>query len=66
MFVHHNRLNDITNEYDPSRLTKMLNDSCIDGIVHVHKVGVVDVCRLNGRLVELIDLADFIHFTENW
>ncbi len=56
----------VTNEYDPSRLTKMLDDSCVDGIVHVHKAGVVDVCGLNGRLADLIDLAEFISSTERW
>ena len=56
----------VTNEYDPSRLTKMLDDTCVDGIIHVHKAGVVDVCGLNGRLVELIDLADFVQSTNAW
>ena len=56
----------ITNEYDPSRLTKMLDDSCVDGIVHVHKAGVIEVCGLNGRLARLIDLADFVRSTSQW
>jgi hypothetical protein len=56
----------VTNEYDPSRLTKMLDDSCVDGIVHIHKSGVVDVCGLNGRLAKIIDLADFVKSTNSW
>jgi hypothetical protein len=55
-----------TNEYDPSRLNKMLDDSCVDGIVHVHKAAVVEVCGLDGRLTRLIDLADFIDTTLSW
>ena len=27
----------VTNEFDPARLTKALDDSCVDGVVHVHK-----------------------------
>lgn len=49
----------VTNEYDPARLSKMIDDHCIDGVVHVHKDAVTKVCGLNGRLEELIDLADF-------
>jgi hypothetical protein len=50
----------ITNEFDPSRLTKILDDTCVDSVVHVHKHAVVDVCGLNGRLDKLIDLQDFV------
>jgi len=56
----------LTNEYDPSRLTKMLDDSCVDSVVHVHKAAVVEVCDLDGRLAELMDLADFINATSSW
>ena len=56
----------ITNEYDPSRLNKMLDDTCVDGVVHVHKAGVVEVCNLNGRLSQLVDLADFVQATLSW
>ena len=55
-----------TNEYDPSRLNKMLDDTCVDGVVHVHKAAVVTVCGLNGRLNRLIDLADFISSGSVW
>ena len=56
----------ITNEYDPSRLGKILDDSCVDGVVHVHKPAVVDICELNRRAQNLIDLADFIGLTDSW
>ncbi len=56
----------ITNEYDPSRLFKILDDTCVDGLVHVHKATVVEVCELDGRLTRLIDLADFIKATLAW
>lgn len=56
----------VTNEYDPSRLNKMLDDTCVDGVVHVHKAAVVDVCGLDERLTRLIDLVDFINATSSW
>ncbi len=40
----------LTNEYDPARLNKILDDRCVDGVVHVHKAAVVEVCKLIGRL----------------
>jgi hypothetical protein len=56
----------ITNEFDPARLDKALDDSCIDGVIHVHKPAVVDICKLNGRLENLVDLKDFIASTSTW
>lgn len=56
----------ITNEYDPARLTKALNDTCIDGVVHVHKTAVLRVCQLDGRLVRLMDLEELICDTSSW
>lgn len=56
----------VTNEFDPARLGKMLSDSCIDGVVHVHKPAVVDVCKLNGRMDRLLDLSDLIEATATW
>jgi len=56
----------VTNEYNPSRLNKMLDDPCVDGVVHLHKAAVVDVCGLDGRLGQLIDLADFITISFSW
>jgi hypothetical protein len=56
----------ITNEYDPARVNKVLTDTCVNGIVHVHKPAVVGVCELNGRMGELKDLQDFIKETSSW
>jgi hypothetical protein len=53
----------ITNEFDPSRLRKLLTDSCIDAVVHVHKPAVVSVLGLNGDLADLWDLTDLIAWT---
>ena len=56
----------ITNEYDASRLNKLLDDTCVDGVVHVHKAAVIEICKMNGRLTRLIDLADFVNATFSW
>lgn len=56
----------LTNEYDPARLNKILVDTCVDGVVHVHKAAVVELCGLDGRLSRLMDLADFIEATMSW
>lgn len=56
----------LTNEYDPSRLNKMLADSCVDGVIHVRKAAVVNVCQLNGRLTRLKDLVDLVNATFTW
>lgn len=56
----------VTNEFDPARLAKILNDQCIDGLVHVHKPAVQTVCKLNGRLDKMLDLTDLITRTKNW
>ena len=56
----------ITNEFSPSRLQKIINHPCIDGVVHVHKEAVVNVCDLDGRLSKMIDLVDFIDSSKNW
>lgn len=56
----------VTNEFDPSRLLKVLNDTCVDGVVHVHKPAIVEVCKLDGRLDRLIDLADFVNLSYSW
>ena len=56
----------VTNEYDPSRLSKMLGDSCVDAVIHVHKEAVVEVCGLDGRVNRMIDLADFVSSTNGW
>ena len=56
----------ITNEFSPSRLQKIIDYPCIDGVVHVNKKAVVNICELNGRLDKLIDLTDFIESSYNW
>lgn len=56
----------VTNEYEPARLKELLADPCLDGVVHVHKAAVVDMCGLNGRLEKLMDLTDLIRVTSSW
>jgi hypothetical protein len=55
-----------TNEFDPARLEKPLTDKCIDGVVHVHKPLVTDVCQLNGRLVKFVDLSELVQLSFHW
>ena len=55
-----------TNEFDPARTEKLIDDKCIDGVVHVHKPLLTDVCRLNSRLTELLDLSDLIRRSKTW
>jgi hypothetical protein len=50
----------ITNEFDPARLTKILNDTCIDALIHVRKEAVTQICDLDGRLDDIIDLSNFL------
>lgn len=53
-----------TNEFEVSRLTKLLDDTCIDGVVHVHKQAVQTVAGLNGELDRFIDLSEFHRIIE--
>ncbi len=55
-----------TNEFDPARTDKLIGDKCIDGVVHVHKPLVTEVCQLNGRLDQLLDLSELIACSVNW
>jgi len=55
-----------TNEFDPARIEKPLTDKCIDGVVHVHKPLVTDVCHLNGRLVKFVDLSELVGRSFGW
>ena len=55
-----------TNEYDPARVEKPLNDKCIDGVVHVHKPLVTRVCGLDGRLGQFLDLSELIERSTHW
>lgn len=56
----------ITNEFEPARLLKLLSDSCIDGVVHVHKQAVVEICKMDGRLAAMLDLTGMFGLTGNW
>ena len=56
----------VTNEFDPARLNKILDDACVDGVVHIHKRAVVDVCGLDGRLTDMLDLSELIQHTNSW
>lgn len=56
----------VTNEFDPARLHKILGDNCIDSLVHVHKPNVTQICGMNGRLNEMLDLSELIAQTFNW
>lgn len=56
----------ITNEYDPARLNKLLDDSCVDALVHVHKHLPINVCGLNSRLVNMLDLIDLLARSQTW
>jgi hypothetical protein len=56
----------VTNEFNSARLLQLLNDECLDGVVHVHKTAVVTVSGLNGRLVHMLDLADLIRASTTW
>jgi len=55
-----------TNEFDPARLEKIVGDKCIDAVAHVHKPLVTEVCGLNGRLENLLDLSALIEGTRKW
>jgi hypothetical protein len=56
----------VTNEYDSSRLKKVIGDPCIDGLIHIHKTAVVDVCGLGKNLSGLQDLTDLVKATASW
>ena len=50
----------VTNEYDPARLSKVIEDYCIDGVFHVHRTLVTDVAEVDGRLEGLLDLSELL------
>ncbi len=56
----------VTNEFDPARLSKILDDDCIDRLVHVHKEAVTVAAGLDGRLSNMLDLADLVAITAHW
>ncbi|MCX7000685.1 MAG: hypothetical protein NT106_10410 [Candidatus Sumerlaeota bacterium] len=49
-----------SNEFDPARLDKVLNDDCIDGLIHVHKPCLTEICGLDHRLKSLHDLSELL------
>ena len=62
----------VTSEMSVSRLDKVLNQPCIDGLVHVHLPAVeqaepyskdMKAAMSNGRLM---DLVDFVTLTHGW
>ncbi len=55
----------VTNEYDPARLNKVLEDYRIDGLFHVNRRFVVDVAQVDGRLEGLGDLADLLRLFQS-
>lgn len=56
----------VTNEFDPSRLAKLIGDECFDGVVHIHKKALVDACGLDGRLSPLLDLQELFDLPATW
>ncbi len=56
----------VTNEFDPARLTKLLEDDCVDAVVHIHKPLVTQICRLDQRLNDLQDLTEYILSSSSW
>ncbi len=56
----------VSNEFDPSRLNRILSDDCVDGLAHVRKEAVTKVCELDGRLDRLMDLTDLVEATFSW
>lgn len=56
----------VTNEFDPSRLVRVLANECIDAVVHIHKPLVTQVLGLDDRLQGLWDLTDYIRSSREW
>lgn len=55
----------VTNENSPARLAKMLDDDCLDGVVHVH-TDALRAMDINGRTAKVTDLVDFIKLVATW
>ncbi|MCH9728730.1 MAG: hypothetical protein K0U84_03435 [Actinomycetia bacterium] len=62
----------LTNEMSVSRLDKVINQPCVDGLIHVHlpSVGVLeppsDLMAHAVATGRLVDMADFIRDTAKW
>lgn len=50
----------VTNEFGPARLSKVIEDYCIDAVFHVNRRMVVDVAKVDGRLEPLRDLSELL------
>lgn len=50
----------VTNEFDPARLNKILEDYRIDGLFHVNRRLVVEVASVDGRMERLRDLSELL------
>ncbi len=62
----------VTNELDGQRLDKILNQPCVDGLVHIHlplvrritgETSLMKQAAANGKLM---DLAEFVESTHGW
>ena len=56
----------ITNEYQRARLMKILDEPCVDGLIHVHKPAVVSVCDMDGSLGSMLDLSELAELSQRW
>jgi hypothetical protein len=63
----------VTSEFDPQRLDKVLNQPCVDGLVHVHLDLATEVAGGMTQLMtaarasrRLFDLAEFVKLTHTW
>lgn len=55
----------VTNEFDPARLHKVLEDYRIDAVFHVNRRFVVEVAKVDGRLERLGDLSELVQEFSN-
>ena len=53
----------VTNEFSPARLRRLVEDPCIDAVIHVHAALVTEVCGLD---IDVSDLANLIQLTSTW
>lgn len=53
----------VTNEFSPARLRRLVEDPCVDAVIHVHAALVTEVCGFD---INVSDLADLIQLTSTW
>ena len=53
----------VTNEFSPARLRRLVEDPCVDAVIHVHAPLVTQVCGLD---IAVADLTDLIQLTFGW